>query len=500
MDSTDYFCRDPPPLPPPSNLGDVNIIIRHPAYADGALPLLILKGLETEGDETGTHHGTVLTACTIISGRNDGHLSTVKEPEDASLGLQNDGLLPGGTYYFIVPGDWKYAIYPTFQHWTFPHGKLPPGWDSLPIPVPSRTQAPTQSSIDVHVSIRDGAKCIVSGYECAVEKAHLIPEAEMNWFHRNTMARYDVNNDLLHASPTNVMANLISLRADIHCVFDHKQQMLVFAPKGGKYHVHFFTKVYPFNQLYHNTRPNISSDIPREYLLARFAWKLFPLLRNFLLQGAPRAVRYAVEEEADNNEDRVEELSGAQITESFFDPPHPPSKKRGLMDATDESEANDGDDVQESKKRKVKNTQSNTSSDPPSLTYNQHSTKSTITISVARFKSQAKESAEECELVYDYADDGIDDPDPRVHDLYSNEHPLERLRRREVQRRRPYYNPELFCCDYDKDTRRVHAAIKEEGEWDSYQLCDECLGGEYQLRAQDIDDEEGLESGRVHED
>ncbi|KAI4112268.1 MAG: hypothetical protein LQ341_007862, partial [Variospora aurantia] len=86
-----------------------------------------------------------------------------------------------------------------------------------------------------------------------------------------------------------------------------------------------------------------------------------------------------------------------------------------------------------------------------------------------------------------YSETGIMDKDPRIQQLYDDEDEYERLRRKEVERRRPRHNPELYCCNYDKHQESFFAAIKGEGPWDAYELCDECLGGEYLPLAADLD-------------
>ncbi|KAL9029915.1 MAG: hypothetical protein Q9196_001902 [Gyalolechia fulgens] len=107
------------------------------------------------------------------------------------------------------------------------------------------------------------------------------------------------------------------------------------------------------------------------------------------------------------------------------------------------------------------------------------------------------ELPEEHMLEYDCDNDGVDDPDPRIRDWYQDEEPIDRVRRLEVKRRRPYPKPELFCCDYDKKDRVCHAAVKGEGDWDAYHLCGECMGGEYELRAQDVVDDNHPVSPRL---
>ena len=73
----------------------------------------------------------------------------------------------------------------------------------------------------------------------------------------------------------------------------------------------------------------------------------------------------------------------------------------------------------------------------------------------------------------------ITEQDPCFQILYADESKYDRLRREELVRRRPRHNPDLFHCDYDRHLKTVVAALKGVGAWDEYELCEECLGGEY---------------------
>lgn len=129
------------------------------------------------------HHGTVLAACSIVSGRNDGFLSFQRRGD--GLGLQLDDLLPQGPYYFIVPGDDQYAIFPSFQHWQFPHGRLPLGWNFPRPTFQPQAPAPARTSSTAAVLARD-QQCLVSGYRDILERAHLCPRQKSTGFDSTT--------------------------------------------------------------------------------------------------------------------------------------------------------------------------------------------------------------------------------------------------------------------------------------------------------------------------
>ncbi|KAL9596730.1 MAG: hypothetical protein Q9219_005605 [cf. Caloplaca sp. 3 TL-2023] len=210
-------------------------------------------------------------------------------------------------------------------------------------------------------------------------------------------------------------------------------------------------------------------------------------------------VRLSVKDGKGKIGEKVAEMDEAAITEKFFAPRarSESPKKRGRQDDDDPAEMQDVEGVQESKKRKILGSQDTASTTIPSLTTTKSSGKS-ISVITARL-NPVTALPEEHIIEYDCDDDGVDDPDPRIRDWYQDEEFIDRVRRLEVKRRRPYHKPELFCCDYDRKDRVCHAAVKEEGDWDAYHLCGECMGGEYELRAQDIVDDEHPVSPRLLE-
>ena len=83
--------------------------------------------------------------------------------------------------------------------------------------------------------------------------------------------------------------------------------------------------------------------------------------------------------------------------------------------------------------------------------------------------------------------DNIEGIDLHIERLYRHEDHYQQLRRREILRRRPYHNPKLYCCNYEKAEAAVQAAIRGEKRWNAYQLCDECLGGKYLKSTLNVD-------------
>ncbi|KAL8712901.1 MAG: hypothetical protein Q9225_006863, partial [Loekoesia sp. 1 TL-2023] len=466
-------------------VANAEIAIKHPGYSKDDHPLLLFTGFDCSRGIAGMHHGTILAACALISGRNDGFLTDM--PGGPSLELDLDDIVQDGLYYYTVPNDNKYAIYPSFQYWRFPHRNLPQGWTVPPRIRPAKTAAPSQSGLTRAVLDRDGC-CLLSGAKDVRERAHLCPQRETDWFRTNAMTQYNKSYNKSLACTTDDMSNMVSLRKDIHTAFD-RERLFAIVAKEGSWLVHFLDGSEDLCPRYHNMKANLSDDIAPEHLLTRFAWAIFPRLQHFLQQGPKRRIRQIVKDEEGSLGEETEDLDVARITARFFPPRADSPKKRGRPDDDLPDNMQDAEPKpRDGKKRKTTDTQSNKAGSgtdspdpaPPSTTQGTINSITATTTSLA--------SPENSLLHVDLKDDGIEDPDPRIHRFYLGEDRLDRLRRLELKRRRPYHNPELFCCDYDKKEEVVHAALKDEGKWDAYDLCDECLGGEYLLRAEDLDE------------
>lgn len=58
--------------------------------------------------------------------------------------------------------------------------------------------------------------------------------------------------------------------------------------------MHFLAQTNDLGRVYHNTMINLSDGISPEFMLVRFTWAIFPLLRGFLDAGLPRHLRIQV--------------------------------------------------------------------------------------------------------------------------------------------------------------------------------------------------------------
>jgi hypothetical protein len=90
------------------------------------------------------------------------------------------------------------------------------------------------------------------------------------------------------------LANALLLRADLHIAFD--QRRFVFVPKGEGSEaqnemsvvMHLLGDSPDYETLYHNRALQGRVAVRPEFLFARLAWSIFPLLEPFLTTGLPR--------------------------------------------------------------------------------------------------------------------------------------------------------------------------------------------------------------------
>lgn len=122
------------PSPSPSFFSgsrDDTVEIKHPGYPDHFEQnvLMVLYAFDRQGG--GLHYGTALVACGLVAGNVWNGYFTL-DRDSPRLELRDDDILLEKSYYFHVPSSnsdpHKYAIYPSFEHWAFPHDHLPPAW------------------------------------------------------------------------------------------------------------------------------------------------------------------------------------------------------------------------------------------------------------------------------------------------------------------------------------------------------------------------------------
>ncbi|KAI0192952.1 hypothetical protein EV127DRAFT_490176 [Xylaria flabelliformis] len=326
------------------------VYVRHPWYErhNTLFAFPALDEIKSPGDTIrGIHHRTILTACGIITGNrfDDVHLSHDAYGE-RGVATPCHGLLRPGDYYLQVKGsllpkkrsttgticssitpssslltaflltDHPYPIVPSFTDWEFPHGKVPPEWQSgNRIPPPK---------VD---------RCIITAaHVIPVDDAHIIPTGFEDWYYDNVMSR-SIRNRVIDDGYDGKLTvdselNMMKLRTDFHWLFNkclfvivpkplsispdscpelppaaetqqqspeavptHQQSPEAEVPEI-RFAVHFLDHRYisRYIRQYHNVgvqRADLDL-INLDFLFARFALALFPYLYVFLHSGDKR--------------------------------------------------------------------------------------------------------------------------------------------------------------------------------------------------------------------
>jgi hypothetical protein len=449
---------------------DRRITFKHPGYNEFLNQNELFRMYAWDGDDThglGLHAGTALLACRLVACNTwDGYLTTTSD--GVALQLEQDDLLTETEYFFHVPrpadapSEWKYPIYPTFNDWAFPH-TLPPTW-----PRTERSDsdasvdnAPASSSVSSAVLQRDRA-CVVSADGDGAERAHLCPRSELEWFTKCNMARYNNASDISGDTIIDDMANAVALRSDIHKTFDDRK--FAFIPKGKEqcWVAHFFEDTRNLGGQYHNRRVSISTDVPTEFILARFAWTVFPRVRHFVERGPPRVLR--ITQTSENGE--YTESTKTMGRDDFI--AHAGPAQRGRSGSP--------------KKHK------------PSSSLNP-----IAECSFKRFRLQVSSLAQDNDVDDDVDDDedatdtseslSILDTPPRAHEQKRVEkmhakdteqveaHRLSTLRMRARKLGRPT-GPATLCCDYTLAERANALGLPGRQSFGGGHLCMQCLGYE----------------------
>ncbi|KAH6510836.1 hypothetical protein HBI81_252900 [Parastagonospora nodorum] len=295
-----------PPAPPPS-LPKIqrrhHILFRHPGYDDSNNVLFKLYAIDAATDgahnseegasqqlgTSGLYAQFALDACAIIAGnRFNGWLSTSRNPDEArNTRVDADSTLVARSYYYHLDRDedidgpeGPYRIVPNFREWRFPHAQTPAHWVQLSENATSAESTFPPSNLTLALQMRDGT-CRISGYREELQVAHIVPQAELDWWMANSMSQYNRSS----TSGLDDTGNAMFLQASLHIAFDRPR--FVFVPKpsgddgGMRLVLHLLEASAEFEHLYHNCELH-QSDVGIETLFARFAWTLFPLLEAFL--------------------------------------------------------------------------------------------------------------------------------------------------------------------------------------------------------------------------
>ncbi|KUI60915.1 hypothetical protein VP1G_11240 [Cytospora mali] len=210
-----------------------------------------------------------------------------------------------------------YPIVPSFEDWRFPHNRLPSEWklphnppSQLPIPSPAEQTSPSHT-------FQAQNRCCLTDFRMGTSECHLIPSEKRDWFGMNGMAEYAS----CLTGTVDDEANIVILRADLHQLFDQRRFAIVPKPSATlpssgtpsstfSAHAHAIhvldngEETGEFPDLYQNAsiQRGYVDKLSREFLFARSAWALVPLLRSFL--ETPVSRRLAVIVNKDENKDK----------------------------------------------------------------------------------------------------------------------------------------------------------------------------------------------------
>ncbi|THY38487.1 hypothetical protein D6C98_10355 [Aureobasidium pullulans] len=407
------------------------VTFKHPGYPDQFSQNILLTLHAFDDVRGGLHCGTAHIACAIVACNAwDGYFSRTRDGSNR-LNLQHDDLILDKVLYFHVPS--SDAKYPAF-----PYDDLPPSWPRAPASDDDaldtdELRAPPSSSTLTAAVLRRDKTCVISGQRDCVERAHLCPRSEVDWFDKNGMAQYNMNGQLVRDAVIDDITNAIALRSDLHTTFDAAKFVVV--PKQDAWVAHFTHLTNDLGKLYYNTVVAIDKEVSANCLLARFAWAIFPLVSKFLMAGAARQVRTRVVQDGELTE--VTEMITAEQAKAKFAGGRSRStspRKRKVTDTTNDDIVAQTPPLHRPKRR----------CKPPG-----DASSTTATISDAITPRAGEEEGQ-----------------------------MQQLKRSWLLRQRPD-NPALYCCDPAAAEAADEAGIVGKEAWGGGHLCDECLGAEY---------------------
>ncbi|KAG5743359.1 hypothetical protein H9Q70_013931 [Fusarium xylarioides] len=155
--------------------------------------------------------------------------------------------------------DIKYPIVPSFDNFQCPD-ELPESWlDDL---------APVEVGVYRDARERDNG-CRITGSFLPTELAHIIPQAQSEWWQKNLMYTYVANPD--ESFDAKCPDNTILLRCDMHKMWDDNRFAIL--PKAGGWYTHVLlnSTTTELEQEYHNLQLQPLRGVSRHFFFCRFA-------------------------------------------------------------------------------------------------------------------------------------------------------------------------------------------------------------------------------------
>ena len=445
------------------------VTFHHPAY--DSTHLFEVPAFDNPGG--GIHHGTALLLCSIIADSVwDGWLTETRNGQ--KLDLDAESLLTGRDYFFHVPRPiqedldiedsqlpYKYPVVPSFQHWRFPHDNPPPGWTFVPDfsdIIPPLFPVPSLSSVSQAVRDRD-VGCRLSGYQDGIERAHLCPRSELEWFTKQEMDRYNTNQSLSGANLVDDMANALALRSDIHTAFD--AGTFVFTRKQNSWVSHFLAPTCNIGPEYHNVVVEMPVAVHPVFILTHFAWAILPRIRNFLIRGEKRVVKLRLS----SGPEDIKELTGEKLRGILGTSARGRSNSPQKRQREEDKPGDTAGTVGAISKRPCLNLDS---AEPPKRSHVYAEISPSAIPDLCDVETNSSNSQPQPSKPDNFnGNDGIGEQS-RIANL--------RHRALIVQRR---IHSDLICCDYNAADNANRAGVEGPKEFGGAHLCMQCLGAEF---------------------
>lgn len=201
------------PLPQQADYQVPRVFVKHLGYNEPVdllfhLPALDACDPEHNDDDqvaVGVHHRTVVTAGAILA--NNAFDRAYLASDKAGLRrveerVPLDGILPPGDYWLHVPSPpssssipsehdnssepmgppppppYLYPVIPTFQHWPFPHAKLPVPWSAPHAPPQMPDPSPGRKALVDKISQQkpEIQPCCITAQRSGRERSHIVPQ------------------------------------------------------------------------------------------------------------------------------------------------------------------------------------------------------------------------------------------------------------------------------------------------------------------------------------
>ena len=269
---------------------------------------------------------------------------------------------------------------------------------------------------------------------------YLCPRNEIIWFRKNGMTAYNIRQGISGNYLTDDIANALAMRPDIHKAFDECKSAI--AHKNQLWLAHFLATTDSMGIQFHNMPISVPAVVRPEFILARFAWVIFPRVKPFMEFGPPRPVKVRAESGGS-----VREIETTMTPGEFSELEPKRSRSRSHSPQKRTASASPMTENISSVKRCRLNEPSPT--DTPSL-----------------------HTEDGCGKDYQHEHLGKDEEN------MSEESIIGMLRIRELRKRRPNHNPTQICCDYTLAEKKDAAGIYGPDEYGGGNLCMKCLGAE----------------------